>query len=117
MCPLIMRLEKLAHPVVPLGVMGCFCLTTGLLCHCFLPKTKGTTAETFDDGSQSALARFQSWAPRVTRKQKKPDIESEPQGAEMGLGNAGIDEDDDEYAVGLYRLGYLYYGESCLSSC
>ena len=76
MSPLIMMLENITHPVVPLGVMGCLCLTAGLLCHCLLPKTKGTTAETFDDGSE--MSRFQAamWSPRVHRKQTKTDGES-----------------------------------------
>ncbi len=96
MCPLIMKLQQIAHPVVPLGVMGCFSLTTGLLCHCFLPKTKGTTAETFDDGAE--MSRFQAWSPRVLRKQKKTDSESETQKVEM-VENTNTDDNDDEYAV------------------
>lgn len=74
--PLVMMLQNITHPVVPLGVMGCFCLTAGLLCHCLLPKTKGTMAETFDDGS--VMSRFQAavWSPRVYRNQTKPDDES-----------------------------------------
>ena len=92
MCPIIMMLQHLAYPVVPLGVMGCFSLTTGLLCHCFLPKTKGTTAETFDDGSE--MSRFQAWSPRVLRKKKKTGSESETQKLEMVESTI-----TDEYAV------------------
>ena len=76
MSPLVMMLQNITHPVVPLGVMGCLCLTAGLLCHCLLPKTKGTTAETFDDGS--VMSRFQAarWKPRVHRNKTKTDDES-----------------------------------------
>ena len=97
MSPLIMKLQHLAHPVVPLGVMGCFSLTTGLLCHCFLPKTKGTTAETFEDGSE--MSRFQAWSPRVRRKQKR-NSENETQKVEM-VESTIIDEYNDEYSVRL----------------
>ena len=62
-CPLIMRIELLAHAVVPLGVMGCLCLTAGLLCHFLLPKTQDSTAEDFDGSSQ--MTRFQGCVPRV----------------------------------------------------
>jgi len=95
--PLVMMLQNITHPVVPLGVMGCFCLTTGLLCHCLLPKTKGTTAETFDD--DSVMSRFQAalWSPRVFRKQTKTDDD------ESGINNIAMAENindvecSDEY--------------------
>lgn len=104
MSPLVMMLQNITHPVVPLGVMGCFCLTTGLLCHCLLPKTKGTTAETFDD--DSVMSRFQAalWSPRVFRKQTKTDDD------ESGIDNIAMAENtndvecSDEYEVHVLRV-------------
>ena len=97
-CPLIMKIELLAHAVVPLGVMGCLCLTTGLLCHFFLPKTKGSTAETFDDSSE--FSRFNAWSPRViVRKKKKTQTtETEEDRVEM-VESYAIDGHTDEFAV------------------
>ena len=92
-CPLIMRIE-LAHPVVPLGVMGCLSLTTGLLCHFLLPNTKGSTAETFEDGSD--MARFKTWSPRVRRKMKKTS-ETAEQRVEMV--ESGVMDEYDEFWV------------------
>ena len=82
-------LQNITHPVVPLGVMGCFCLTAGLLCHCLLPKTKGTTAETFDD--EAAMSRFQAalWKPKVYRKHARTDDES-------GIDNVSMAETTDD---------------------
>ncbi|XP_068722913.1 solute carrier family 22 member 13-like isoform X2 [Montipora capricornis] len=68
-CPLIMRIELLAHAVVPLGVMGCLCLTAGLLCHFLLPKTQDSTAEDFDGSSQ--MTRTQGCVPRVHWTKRK----------------------------------------------
>ena len=103
MSPLVMMLQNITHPVVPLGVMGCFCLTAGLLCHCLLPKAKGTTAETFDDGS--VMSRFQAalWSPRVYRKQTKTDDE----GGIDNVAMAGSTNDvvcSDEYEVHVLRV-------------
>ena len=94
-CPLIMRIELLAQAVVPLGVMGCLCLTTGLLCHFLLPKTKGLTSETFDDGAE--MLRFQAWSPRVQRTQTKTS-ESEGERVEM-VESCVVDDYNDEFSV------------------
>lgn len=93
--PLIMTIERLPHPVLPLGIMACLCLTTGLLCHFLLPKTKGSTAETFEDGSE--LSRFKSWSPKTYRKIAKT-TESGAHSLEMVENNV-TDEDNDEFAV------------------
>ena len=92
-------LQNITHPVVPLGVLGCFCFTAGLLCHCLLPKTKGTTADTFDDGS--ALSRFQaaSWKPKVYRKQPQPDDDSGIDHVAMAENTENDVECSDEYEV------------------
>lgn len=94
LAPLIMTIERLPHPVLPLGIMGCLCLTTGLLCHFLLPKTKGSTAETFEDGSE--LSRFKSWSPKTYRKIAKTS-ESGAHSLEMVENNV-TDEDNDEFA-------------------
>lgn len=93
--PLIMTIERLPHPVLPLGIMACLCLTTGLLCHFLLPKTKGSTAETFEDGSE--LSRFKSWSPKTYRKIAETS-ESGAHSLEMVENNV-TDEDNDEFAV------------------
>lgn len=93
-CPLIMKIEVLAHAVVPLGVMGCLSLTTGLLCHFLLPRTKGSTAETFEDGSD--ISRFMEWSPRVQRTQTKLG-ETEVERVEM------IESCADEFSVRFQR--------------
>lgn len=103
MSPLVMMLQSITHPVVPLGVMGCFCLTAGLLCHCLLPNAKGTMEETFDDGS--VMSRFQAalWSPRVYRKQPKTDDESGIDNAAME-GNINDVGCSDEYEVHVLRV-------------
>ena len=95
MCPLIMKIDQLAQPVVSLGVMGCLCLMTGLLCHFLLPKTKGSTTETFEDVSE--MTRFQSWSPRVQRKQTKTSETEEHR--EVVLQSGVIDEYSDDFSV------------------
>ena len=100
MSPLIMKLEVHTQPVVPLGVMGCFFFTAGLLCHCFLPKTKGATAEIFDDSSE--MARFKAWSPKVNRQTEKKRAKRETRQVEMteSIGEGSInDECSDDYAV------------------
>jgi len=58
-------------------------------------KTKGSTAETFEDGSE--LSRFKSWSPKTYRKIAKTS-ESGAHSLEM-VGNNVTDEDNDEFAV------------------
>ena len=100
MCPLIMKIEQLSHPVVSLGVMGCLCLMTGLLCHFLLPKTRGSTAETFEDGSE--MARFKAWSPRVSQRKQTKTSETEEQREEI-LQSGVIDEYSDEFLVRFHK--------------
>ena len=99
--PLIMTLQRF-HPVVPLGVMGCFSLIAGILCHCLLPRTKGTmTSETFDDISYPKMYFSQkSWSPKAYRRRRN-DPENESQSVDSGNPiDDSIDPDyNDDYPV------------------
>lgn len=93
-CPLVMKIELLTHAVVPLGVMGCLSVTTGLSCHFLLPETKGLTTYTFDDSSKIS-AQFGAWIPGVHWRRKKTS-ETGIDRVEMTESGAAGQSNDDQ---------------------